>query len=317
MTTKHIYRKRQLQDHWLNSFLPTSQLSKRHNPVFNYDVRRLELPEDLPRQSVRWIINATVLPFAVWGLFIFLALMFSGYVSAVIDLVGHLVIVFIALSLFNTLSLDFMATISALRSIDNERIQGRWALLRISGLRMTRIVQAKHTVAQLNVWHSLCVVIGFRLAIVLMIPAHMLILHLAFPQSQLFAPIHLPLPEVGDPMALAMVAMPVYLIVAGVWLIEPLWRVRALTAASLVTAGSQVENGLRPLVMARVMLRFNLECTGLFCAMIAFLYVGIMGANALALTASALLPLLMVRRYQNLTQVWLKKAETRLSALES
>ena len=317
MTTKHIYRKRQSQDHWLNSFLPTSQLSKRHNPVYTYDIRRLDLPEDLPRQSVRWIINATVLPFAVWGLFIFLALMFSGYVSAVIDLVGHLLTVFIGLSLLNTLSLDVMAMMSGLKSIDHERMQGRWSLLRISGLPMTRIVRAKHTVAQLNVWHSLCVVIGFRLAIVLMIPAHMLILHLAFPQSRLFAPVYLPLPQVGDPTALALIGIPVYLIVGGVWLIEPILRVRALTAASLVTAGAQVDNGLRPLVMARVMLRFNLECTALFCVVIALLYVGILGANALALTSAALLPLLMVRRYQHLTQVWLKHAEIRLSALES
>ena len=317
MTTQQIYHERQSQDHWLNPFLPSSQLSKRHNPVYSYDVRRLNLPDDLPRQSVRWIINAILLPFAVWGLFICLALVFSGFVSDVIDLVGHLVMVFIVLSLLNTLSLDFMATISALRSIDYERMQGRWSLLRISGLKMTRIVQAKHTVAQLNVWQSLCVIIGFRLAIVLMLPAHLLILHVAFPQSQLFAPIHLPLPQVGDPMALAMIGIPVYLIVAGVWLIEPMWRVRALTAASLVTAGSPVNQGLRPLVLARVMLRFNLECTSLLCAMIALFYVGIMGANALALTASALLPLLLFRRYQHLTRVWLKQAETHLNALES
>src|SRR5690606_12884744 len=133
MTVKNVYRKP--HPHWLDQIVPSS-LIKRHNPVYAYDLRRLDLPADIPRASIKWVMRAMLLPLMVWGIFVLMALIFRSYVPAVVDLVGHLIVLFVLMALVNTITLDIMATVSALKTIDHDRGQGRWALLRISGLRM-------------------------------------------------------------------------------------------------------------------------------------------------------------------------------------
>lgn len=317
MTTKSDYRPSIRETRWLDKLLPQTNFSH-NNPVYRYDVRKLKLPDDLMESSISWIINAAVLVFAVWGIFLLLALVMSSYAPAVIDLVGRLMLLFIGLNLLNTLTLDIMAVRTTLKSIDDERAQGRWGLLRISGLRMAHIVQAKHSMAQLNIWHSLCVIIGFRLAILLILPGHAFLLHIAFPQFQLFTPLHFSLPEIADPALMTLIGMAVFVIVGVVWLIEPLWRIRALIAASLVAAGAgSSKNGAQSLIVTRLMMRFNIECSGLLLTMLGLCYVGIMGRNALALSLALLMPVLVYQRYQHVTQLWLRQAEVQLGELES
>src|SRR5262249_19323827 len=74
-----------------------------------------------------------------------------------------------AASVLITPVLDFLSISAALNSISAEISTGRWDLLRMTLLRPTQIVAAKHGAAQVRVWRPTMLLVGVRLAACLML----------------------------------------------------------------------------------------------------------------------------------------------------
>ncbi len=319
MTTKPVLRSIRAyhsDNRWLSAWLPGYEI-KRRNPVYDYEHTRLNLPDDLRNESLKWIAQAALLPMVTWLLFIIPAIALRSSMPAVVDLVGQIVIFFILLGLANTLSLDLIAAVAGLDSIKQDVQKGRWGLLRLSPLGMRRIVKAKHAIAQLSIWRSTCFMIGFRGALLGIIPMHMLVLQSQFGEFSLSSVINLDFPTIQNSATLAIVASFAYCMVGITWILEPLWRVRALTAASLIAAGTTKEPSVRGLVAMRYVLIFEVQTLMGFALAVGLLYLGIVGKIALALILATFMPVLVYNACIRNHRRWLAEAETRLANFET
>jgi hypothetical protein len=133
---------------------------------------------------------------------------------------GQDVYVFIiAVTIFIGFTLDFVAMSASTGTINSEIQSGRWDLLRLTALNDVGIVSAKHAVSQVRSWRTMMMMVGFRLGLVLI---------------GLFLTLQ-PLLEFGgfEVGLNSFVNLLVFLIMICVFVLEPYWRMQALTAVGL------------------------------------------------------------------------------------
>lgn len=146
------------------------------------------------------------------------------------------------------LVLDVMCMRAALNSISGEVLAGRWDLIRLTALHETGVVRAKHSVAQLRAWRPTLMMVAVRFAMIWI-----------YVLAYFFAPVIL----LGDnTLATSRFSMFLYVPVesllvvlisaftAVIYVLEPLWRMKAMTALGL-TISSYILNG--PLAMLAAM----------------------------------------------------------------
>jgi hypothetical protein len=150
------------------------------------------------------------------------ALLFIWFVVSLNDLqhyqLSDFVSILFALSFLASLALDYTSMTSALGSINGEIIAGRWDLLRISLITIPQIVAAKHGAAQVRAWRLMVTIIALRLAVLLMGVISILLILVHTGTFAFIRPADLIL-ELSLVIAFGLV-----------YLIEPWWRMRTVTA---------------------------------------------------------------------------------------
>ncbi len=203
---------------------PHARLS--HNPLFALEARHVRWGDSgaaLSRRSGVWIsvgAAVVVIPFLLW-----MALDLSRYgtLSVITDSGMNYVTWALVIGLLLGLLVDCAGIAVAVGGISDELITGRWDLLRLTLLRVERLIAAKHGTAQLRAWRLMALVVGVRVGAVAL---------LVFMYT---SPIFLTVPIYLDPLEVLFG----YLLIGAlslIYIVEPLWRLRALTAVGLAVS---------------------------------------------------------------------------------
>ncbi len=198
-------------------------LITRSNPAFDYDVQRLRKPRmaRLTRRDVRAILgfSAIVLVFWLCGGGAIFPQRTAG-ISSLYLISGSIAIMVLIASVGAMILADLSYVLSTANAISPHITSGQWDLLRLTALRETDILTAKYAAALVRSWTTMKFEMIIRtLGMVLLL----------FPLvSQLVYPYR----ATREPSGLVMTLIFV-LIFGTVYIVEPLWRVRAFTAMGL------------------------------------------------------------------------------------
>lgn len=143
--------------------------------------------------------------------------------------------IFIAggVSLLAALPLDYTSIMAAVNSINSEVVSGTWDLLRLTAVREGELVLAKHAGAQLRAWRGMAIVIGLRAAVGLIVAV-------LFAFEFLHSTDRFGL-EIDAPLAFLAFNLLPFALLYGVFTLEPLWRMRAVTALGLVISARSTD----------------------------------------------------------------------------
>lgn len=196
---------------------PHARLS--HNPLFALETRR-----------IRWGCSAKAI--TDYSLFI------VGVTCGLVVLVWLLIrlgerypsrvndfsILLVAISLFASLLLDYRCISTALGSINGEVAAQRWDLLCLTVLEHRQIVAAKYGAAQVRVWRVMTMIVALRLAVVLTLG---LSVFLAVMTGYEWSA------RTSGEVVSTLLGQLILVVVALIYVAEPFWRMRMVTALGL------------------------------------------------------------------------------------
>ncbi len=202
-------------------------LIKRPNPVFELELRHTQWPRHPEREQFLRYISSTGCIYPV-GL---------GIIGSLcILLAGRYSFEAIALSFFPLVVLSFLFDVlfllASINSINTEMNSGHWDMLRLTALPTQDILAAKYAIAQIRAWRSLAVEIGLRALVSLTAWGSFFLS--TFPYNYFYQP-SLFITSFG----LALIAV--------LFIIEPVWRMRALTAIGLAISAQGASSTVTPL----------------------------------------------------------------------
>jgi hypothetical protein len=148
--------------------------------------------------------------------------------------------------LVNPLS-DFACVIMSMNSIDRDRRPVWWDMLRTSLQTRQDIVVAHHTLIQVRLWRWTMMVVGARAAVMILTAFHLLVLEPLMEPDLYYQSIYDTL-SIGEFILL----MPTLIVFAATYIIEPIWRMKAMTALDLwlsARVNSAVMEGLAGFAM--------------------------------------------------------------------
>lgn len=201
-----------------------------HHPIFRVDARRVQYAQRVWPYSRRMLLRVhVILALTVLGIAVFVATN-RGLWAVQEVLQGSLAFAIFAIILAGG-GIDFASISSALPALSGEVVNGRWDLLRLTSLNDWGIVRAKHAAVRLRVWRATAIIVSVRIAtITLGLLIVFLLPLLAFGDNR---PINSLLTTfVDDPLGTAL-ALLVFAITLVVYVLEPIWRMQAMTAVGL------------------------------------------------------------------------------------
>ncbi|GAB4522995.1 MAG: hypothetical protein OHK0046_36310 [Anaerolineae bacterium] len=305
---------------WLEARLPHSSVDHR-SPLFRYEMRGAPTLLQLRQRSLRRLGLVVGMSLAAWGLWVLLMFMDMRRAADLHAGFGGLLGMYFAFTFADKLLLDFMGVSTMMSSIREDMAQGRWDLLRLSNIPAEKLVRIRQAVGQVRAWPTLMTVVGARLSAVLLFGLHYGVL----PQVTTFYGRVENLLDVmvwDDPRAvIAFTALVIVTFMAAyIYVVEPFWRLRTVTAASVAVATQKRDRtmalifGLGALVgiwLAQIVLSIfaalaliymgtmSLAGEGLF-AFFGFVYMGALGVSIHGM-------------YSALTEMWIGRAVQRLS----
>jgi hypothetical protein len=232
---------------WLRTLSPHSDLDP-HNPMRRFELRGLLSPEGLRAWTTRRVSLIVGMLTGLWlagAVIVLLTDRSAGMAlySTIQSIIGLLLV----LSLFDKLVLDLVAVLTSLNTISSDLEKGHLQLVALSPVSSKDIIDAKHTAAQIRAWRVTVNVMALRLAVVLLFLLHNTLLPiLLFPDDNVLLVL---LEGFRSTPAQVVLAMPftmlTVLVTAGVHVLEPRWRLRALAAGSV-----SVSTRRRPFTLA-------------------------------------------------------------------
>jgi hypothetical protein len=194
------------------------------------------------------IVTLVMVVFAAWMLFHWLrpARIYSSWWFSEAAL-NYLIIVG-GLSLVASLPTDYASLTAALNSINGDTVTGTWDLLRLTEIREGELVLAKHAGAQLRAWRSMASVIGLRVAVALI--TVILFAHEYAGGTDRFGF------EADAPLSYLVFNIVPFTVLFGIYIFEPLWRMRAVTALGLVVSSRSTDAAASALSGLGVLLAF-------------------------------------------------------------
>jgi hypothetical protein len=237
---------------------PYANNAERH-PVFVRETRRARWAwqrEAFRRRSLRVVLRTFGVMIALW---VGLSLLWYAessrsysYLGYVPDYVFYnagssaMSTLFVLVILINVV-LDSHSIRISLDSISGEITAGRWDLLRLTSLSERGIVQAKYAVAQLRGWRFTTTIMSARAALVTISLFHAFVLPSFIygygygnPSQGLFYSL------VNDPIT-TVILIGVFVLVTVIFVIEPLWRMKAVTAVGMVISSYSMNTALAAL----------------------------------------------------------------------
>jgi len=195
------------------------------HPLFIAEARRsgwARTVRSFRRATGRTLVLTVVFAVLAWGALSLLAAFSQRadpWLRANLDEYQIYVIMLIA-SFIGGFWLDFHSLSASINAVSGEISSGRWDLLRLTALNDSGLIAAKHATSQLRVWRRLIGIVGLRLG--LSVIGAVMILRDVMRLSD----------RNMDGVALGVVAsgLVVTFLLALLYLLEPFWRVRAVSA---------------------------------------------------------------------------------------
>jgi hypothetical protein len=211
---------------------PHARLS--HNPLFALETRRVwwgYSAKALAQTSIllAGVVCATVV--AAW----LLARLGERYPSRF----NNVSLLLIAATLLASLLLDYRCMTTAVGSINGEVAARRWDLLRLTSLENAQIVAAKYGVAQVRVWRLMALIIGGRIAVALTVGLTEAVLMMTSTEA--------PARSSGEIVSVLLGQL-VVVVVMTIYVIEPFWRMRTVTALGMAISTRAQQHALSVLV---------------------------------------------------------------------
>lgn len=233
----------------LGRLIPNAQLMQTH-PVFALEHRRIPakrgLPR-LPRYSLYWFLRVAVILSAMYGLTVYSnwrSYQDSGGYGYIYIEGTYLFVLFLGFaSLAANFVLDFICILASINGISKERNTQHWHLIWLSNLRPYDVVEAKHTLAQLRVWRITSILISIRILVLMLILLQVFFVQNLFDGGSVLMDV---LNEfVRNPIE-SLFGVLAVVILASAYILEPLWRMRTLTALGTAISAriSGFANGL-------------------------------------------------------------------------
>lgn len=237
-------------------------------PLFALELRRVRWggsTELLRRGTWRWLALSVMGTLIAWA-----ALMLAFYDGSYryfYHRTDALVILFFA-ALAANLIFDGMAMRASVGSISGDLDAGRWDLLRLTLLNEHTIVGAKLTIARIRSWRGWIVVFGMRIGVVLIVFIQGGIVPFFYgePRSSLFVGIAESLMD--EPLNTTLWLGALLTFTVG-YLVEPFWRLRAMTAL-----GVWLSTWTRSGAVSWLMALFAVFVVWLTQAMLGFVVIG-------------------------------------------
>lgn len=195
------------------------------HPVFVAEARRIRWAmtrKSFRQTSMRIFLLTIIAALVIWGLISLLAMVSQRadpWLQVNLDEQDVYALMLIA-SFLGGLWLDYHSLSASINAVSGDITGGRWDLLRLTALNDSGLIAAKHAVSQLRVWRRLLAIVAIRLALALI---GLIILLRDITR----------IPD-GDVMVSAVGAivggLAVTFLLTILYLFEPFWRVRAITA---------------------------------------------------------------------------------------
>lgn len=201
---------------WLERAMPFAAVPA-DDPLLRYDIRRVRWGQSarkLTGFSLLAVFVAQLLVILLRAMFVSAAQgQFGSYISfyASGEFIGWLFLV----GVFASFVLDIVSMVASVSSIAGDMVAGRWDLLRLSNVRAEQFVAAKCAVAQARAWRVMVVVVAVRVGVLVAILLDSLVVPRPYSRFILF------------------VYQSAYLLV---YIVEPLWRMQALTGIGMAIA---------------------------------------------------------------------------------
>lgn len=147
----------------------------------------------------------------------------SVILSASQQVIGWLFLVSIGLGLV----LDVASVLASVNTINRERENGHWSLIRLTNLNRLTVMQAKHALAQESTVRVLVLVINLRIALVVLFGLFSVFVELPFEQQtnlELFQQ------ALAEDRAETLFGIATLFVFLSIYIVEPIWRMQAVTA---------------------------------------------------------------------------------------
>jgi hypothetical protein len=262
----------------------------------------------------------------LWGAAVIGLIVSGGAESWYNAILTGLNLLFIA-SIFDRFVLDFAAVTSALNSINKDIADGRWDLICLTHASTREMIRAKYAVAQIRTWRVLTVVIGLRLIVVVFTLLTLFVAPLFVSLPSYYAsPYYLVGSLWGAPLdeiLLAIMIVPAAFATLGLYIYEPRWRLRALTAASVAVSSQMRQTTLGILAglgavfgvwMAQVIMVGAAFALTLFLGSLLWTPVGL---GVYLIVQVALIAFMTYHVYDGLAGYWLDRAYERMVRMGS
>jgi hypothetical protein len=221
--------------------MPFADSVMRH-PIFRWQVQRLSwgaASGDLWRFTRHVLVRAQLLMVVIWLLAAgLLYLSAPDYVRSLhffISDSGNRAVGWLVIALLPAgFILDFVSVQAALRSISGEVTAGRWDLLCLTALNIRGITHAKHAVAQLQTWRAMLLLAGARFAVIwLSLLAYYLLPVILTADFSIIADVLRRIVDYPIEIAAAVLLLGG---LSAIYIIEPYWRMRTMTALGMTVS---------------------------------------------------------------------------------
>jgi len=225
----------------LRQLIPHVEQIRQH-PMYRIEARHLHRRELslLQRYSLWWFVCIAALLVGFWGVFVVMRLLQYGSggagnvgsfstgshplaSSTSAEIAGW---AFVA-SIGVVILLDFISMVVSVNSISKEKTTGNWDLILMTNLSRMGIVRTKHTLSQIRAWRITIILVSFRLAVCLLVVLHMFLLPDEFTGELLITDY---VRELIERPFQTFFGTTLTVIFAFTYVVEPLWRMRAVTA---------------------------------------------------------------------------------------
>jgi hypothetical protein len=221
------------------------------NPLFRSEARQVKwgaTPAQLWRSSWPIIAVSVALLLLVWALTLLMIVISprptnsAGLPLNVDEPLWSLIVTLLfAFTLFDTLLLGMIGIWNGLNTFNDDITAGRWDLLRLTPVPPEAVINARYAFTyaftQLRTWRVLMLVIGVRIGLMLLAVLTIFVPPLLFPGWRgILTPLLNADERPAIPILYIVTLIPAALAWSGVFVVEPLWRLRLIAAGSIALA---------------------------------------------------------------------------------
>ncbi len=288
---------------WLSGFFPFALIEEAHPLVIFEGRHQRPTSAILTRHTRRWLAGGAIAATLVW----LLAMLFWAY-EAAWSLAGTAFII----SLIDKLWMDFGVIFAGLNSIKGDYDNNRWDPIRVTTVDMRKVVLAKHAIAQVRGWRLMLTVMTLRVAVVVLAALLVFATPLIYPDRvfNLYYP-NPPLSPVENLFLLSFFVM--IAIDAGVYIMEPRWRLRALAAGSLAVSSQLFAGGVEMLAATgAVLVLWLLQMLSVLVALASLGCFTVILVPPVFVIHGFIMGLVIRSMYNGMVQTWLNRTVRRL-----